>query len=100
MADPDSVLDPSQLFIIKLEAGGVELRWPTPSPDWIVWESSTLDPGDWADRPPPLSTDRQSGEWIVTVPGPLADRQFYRLQKPDTASAAVFSRKGRKPSTK
>jgi hypothetical protein len=91
MADPDSVADPSQLFIIKLDSGGIELRWPTPSPDWLVQDSSTADLAGWTNMTQPAFTERENGEWVVTVPGPLATRQFYRLEKPQVSAAATVA---------
>ncbi|MEX0332490.1 MAG: cytochrome c3 family protein [Puniceicoccaceae bacterium] len=96
MSDPDSVADPDQLFLIKLESGGIELRWPTPSPDWILQDSSTEDLAGWTAMTQPAFTERQNGEWIVTVSGPLSVRQFYRLEKPDSAPEAAVVRKGKK----
>lgn len=84
MADPDSVTDPSELFIIKLDSGGIELRWPTPSPDWTLQDSPAGDLAGWTEfSTQPAFDERQNGQWIVTLPGPLTARQFYRLEKPD-----------------
>ncbi|NDV62601.1 hypothetical protein G0Q06_09075 [Puniceicoccales bacterium CK1056] len=76
--DPDTVLNPDQVFISENPLGGFRLTWPTPSPNWILQENTSLDT-NWGNLPVPAPTDRVNGFWFVDVNPAISPSVFYRL---------------------
>ncbi|HSH09196.1 MAG TPA: hypothetical protein VK995_02330 [Oceanipulchritudo sp.] len=76
--DSDTVMTPGSVLIARLDSGGLRLRWPTPSPMWVLQTNALLD-SNWIDMAALDYTQRINGYWYVDVNPPLDPRQFYRL---------------------
>lgn len=88
MNDPDSVGNPSQVFIAQLESGMLRISWPTPSPGWVLQGSPDLQ-NNWIDLPSPAINDRQMGFWHVDVDPATDTNRFFRATDTSVAAASA-----------
>lgn len=67
-----------ELSMVTDSKGGMTVRWPSPSPGYILQQSTDLTKESWADSTYPVADD---GTWRSITFEPAAGRLYFRLRK-------------------
>ena len=67
-----------ELSMVTDSKGGMTVRWPSPSPGYILQQSTDLTKESWADSTYPVADD---GNWRSITFEPAAGRLYFRLRR-------------------